>query len=164
MTAWLLSGFLVACAAGLIGWHLRSWRAAQRATLDAPERDYHRRQFRRRMQTSVMLALVGASLPVGQWIMERARVLGPDTIWPRVGVFFWGGVLLLLAWVGVLALGDMWATKFYYGRLRDRYRIEQTKLEAELRRLQRNRGNGKSNGAGPRSGPQREDQEPETRS
>jgi hypothetical protein len=52
-------------------------------------------------------------------------------------------VLVLVLWLGALALTDMWATKRYYGSLRYDYRVEQARLEAELRRIQAARGNGK---------------------
>jgi hypothetical protein len=59
---------------------------------------------------------------------------------------YWGLVLIVLAWVGVLAVADIWATKFFFGRLRDRYRLEQTRLQAQLRQIRRTREEDKSNG------------------
>jgi len=142
---WLpFSGFALAGALGLLVWHVRSWRAQQAAGLDPRALEYHRRQFRRRMQTSSMLGLVALSLPFGVWILP---------LWPKVGVFYWGAVLFVLLWLGALGLVDMWATKHYYGRLRDHYRIEKAKLEAELRRIQLGRGNGKPPKTFPGKGP-----------
>jgi len=126
----VFSAFLLACAAGLLAWHLLSWRADRRRRLEPNELEYRRRQFRRRMQTTTMLALLAVSLPIGQWLVTR---------WPQGGVVFWGLVLFLLAWVVVLALADVWATRFYYGRLRDRNQLEQTRLKAQLWQL-RERG------------------------
>ncbi len=126
----VFSAFLLACAAGLLVWHVLAWRAGQRRRLDPSELEYRRRQFRRRMQTTTMLALLAASLPIGQWLVTR---------WPEGGVVFWGLVLFLLAWVVVLALADVWATKFYYGRLRDRNQLEQTRLKAQLWQLRERR-------------------------
>lgn len=124
---WLpFSGFILACSVGMIVWHVRSWRAQRAAGLDAKEFRYRRRQFRRRMQSSIMLALVAATLPAGVWILP---------LWPKIGVFVWGAVLLLLVWVGILGIADIWDTKYFYGKLRDGYRLEQTRLRAELRRL-----------------------------
>ena len=126
----VFSLFVLACAMGLIVWHVRSWQAQQQAGLDADELNYRRRQFRRRMQSSAMLAGVAAALPVGAWLLPR---------WPKVAVLVWGGILLLLVWVGVLGLADIWDTKYYYGKLRAGYRLEQTRLQAELRRLRDHR-------------------------
>jgi len=152
---WLpFAGFVLAGAAGLMVWHVRSWRAQQAAGLDPKELEYRRRQFRRRMQTSSMLALVALSLPVGLWILP---------VWPKVGVFYWGAVVCLLMWVGALGVADMWATKHYYGRLRDDCRIEQARLEAELRRIQRGRSNGKPPKAFPGKGPGVKGPGPETK-
>jgi amino acid permease len=139
---WLpFAGLMLVCALALMVSHVRSWRAQQAAGLDPKELDYRRRQFRRRMQTSAMLAVVAAALPVGMWILRHDREAGP--IWPKVAVIYWGGVLVLVLWLGALALADMWATKRYYGKLGYDYRVEQARLEAELRRIQAARGNGK---------------------
>ena len=117
--------------------HVRTWRRAQRQELDTEGLDYRRRQFRRRMQTSAMLGILAVAIFVGQLIPEEATVL--------IRVFL-GGVLLVLVWVGLLAVADMLATKHYYGRLRQTYLIEQAKLHAELRRIQATRSNGKAAG------------------
>ena len=160
----VFSAVLLACAAGLLLWHLLSWRADQRRRLDPNEREFRRRQFRRRMQTTTILALLAASLPLGQWLVPH---------WPQGGVVFWGLVLFLLAWVVLLALADVWATKFYYGRLRDRNQLEQTRLKAQLWQLRERRqrielerlrkagsgGNGDPRAAGPETpeaGPENE--------
>jgi len=127
-----------------MGWHVRSWRVQRASDLDPKELDYRRRQFRRRMQTSALLALIAVALPIGVWITP---------IRPAAGVIYWAGVLLLVAWVALLAVIDIWATKYYYGKLRDTYRIEQARLQAELRRIQSGRGNGKPRAAYPGKGP-----------
>ena len=132
---WLpFPGLMMVCALALMVAHVRSWRAQQAANLAPQEFEYRRRQFRRRMQTSAMLAVIAVCLPLGLWILAR---------WPRVGVYFWGGVLVLVLWLGALALADIWATKLFYGKIRYDYRVEQARLEAELRRVQSARGNGK---------------------
>ncbi len=146
MDQWLsvvFAVFLAACAAGLMSWHVRSWRAQRASALEPKELDYRRRQFRRRMQTSALLALIAVALPVGVWVMR---------IQPGAGIIYWCAVLLLVAWVGILAGIDIWATKYFYGKLRDTYRIEQARLQAELRRIQAARGNGKPPGAYPGKG------------
>ena len=54
-------------------------------------------------------------------------------------------MLALIGWIVALTAADLWATKVYFGRLRDRYQLEQVRLQAELRRLQTQRAAG-SNG------------------
>jgi len=134
----VFAAILAACALGLMLWHVRSWRAAERRRPEPAELDYLRRQYRRRMQSSLLLGLLAASLPLGHWLLLAQ--------WSRVGALYWGLVLMVLAWVGVLAVADIWATKFFFGRLRDRYRLEQTRLQAQLRQISRTLKEDKSNG------------------
>jgi hypothetical protein len=123
-----ISGFLLISAIAMMAWHLRAWRTAQTHEMDQRERDYRRRQFRRRMQTTAMLAGLAIALPLGQ------LVIAP---WPKVGVIFWGLVLIVLAWVALLAIADIVATKIYFGRVRDEFLIEQARLQGELRKAQK---------------------------
>jgi hypothetical protein len=132
-----VSVLLLLATAGLIVSHIRTWRAFQQQDLEAEEFDYRRRQFRRRMQTSAMLGLLAAAVLVGYML----------TLWLRSGWFalvFWPAVMALACWVALLAAVDIWATKHHFGRLRHNCLIEQAKLQAELRRIQSIRGNGKA--------------------
>ena len=150
--------FLLLCAAGLMVWHLRAWRAQRQRKLEPDERDFFRRQFRRRMQTSAMLALIAAALPVGQWIAQMGAD-NKDTYWPEWAFAFWGLVILMVVWVGFLALADLWFTRLFFGRLRQRYWLEKTRLEAELRRIHGAGGNGKPSGNSRRKGPEIKDKD-----
>lgn len=114
--------------------HLRTWRRAQQREGEAEELDYRHRQFRRRMQTSALLGILAVAIFAGQWIT------GPLLL----AFLFWGGVLLGVGWVGLLAAADIWATKHHFDRLRQTYLIEQAKLQAQIRRIQAARGNGKA--------------------
>ena len=133
----LVSLFLLTCVAGLIRSHRRTWRRARQSELEAEEFDYRRRQFRRRMQTSAMLGVLAVALPLGDLLAN----------WVESNIFqavYWGGVLLLVVWLGLLVLADVIATKYHFGRLRHAYLLEQAKLLVELRRAQVARGNGKA--------------------
>ncbi len=130
----LVSSFLLLCAVGLMVVHRRTWHGAQQRALEPREFDYYRRQYRRRMQTSAMLGLLAAAIFVGQWITRPATL----------AFAYWGGVLLVLGWVGLLALADMLATKQHFARLRREHFVEQAKLHAELRRIQAARSNGET--------------------
>ena len=132
-----VSLFLLIASVGLIISHVRSWRAFRQQALQTEEYNYRRRQYRRRMQTSGMLGVLAVALGVGYGL----------TIWLRSDVFigvFWLAMMLLACWVALLALADVWATKYHFGRLRQDNLVEQVVLQAEIRRIQAVRGNGKA--------------------
>lgn len=145
------STVLLVCAAALMVWHVWSWRISQHRTLEDREREYRERQYRRRMFTSALLAVVAMLLPVGQGVMFFWPK-GPVAFWMNVVV--WGLVLLLLGWVGLLAIADVWATKVYFDPLRHHCTVQRVCLEAELRRVQARESNGKAphGGLPPKSG------------
>lgn len=128
---------LLLASAGLIWSHVRTWRRFREQPLDSREHDFRRRQFRRRMQSSAMLGLLAVAIFVGHWITSP-----PVPTWWFLA--FWGGTVLLVAWLGLLALVDAISSRHYYARLRDGYLVEQIRLQAELKRLQRSRSNGKA--------------------
>ncbi len=129
----LIPLFFLAVACVLLWMHAKTWRVGQLAT-DPQEREYRRRQYRRRMQTSGLLAVAAVALAVGQWI--------PKTAPKAVHVVFWAGVVLLVMWIILLAIADMVAIYRYYGRLRTDYLIQRAQLQSQLRRIQSARGNG----------------------
>jgi len=137
----LFTLFVLLSSVGLMAGHMRSWGASRRAELDPAERDFRRRQFRRRMQTSALLGVLAVAVLAGRWMMT----LRPA---PLLVVGYWGGVFLLLAWLALLAAADVLATKHHYARVRDECRVEQAKLQAILRRWQATRGNGRAAGGG----------------
>ncbi|MFH1920494.1 MAG: hypothetical protein ABIP48_11490 [Planctomycetota bacterium] len=147
----LIALVLWLAAAWLMNSHFATWRAVlrQESQLGPKEFDYHRRQFRRRMQTSAMLGFVGLGMLVGRLLM----VYGAP---PLVVVVFWTGVLLLVVWLGLLAVADMVSTRYHFSRLRQNHVVEEARLEDELRRLKRTRGNGRADepGGGIANGPE----------
>jgi hypothetical protein len=121
---------LSATAAGLMVWHVRAWQRFEESAdaADRRERGYRRRQFRRRLQTSALLGLLALAIVAGHWMS------GPP--WrPWVFAIYWGMVLTVVAWVALLALADLVSTRLYFGRVRERYRLEETRLKAELERM-----------------------------
>lgn len=143
----ILGVVLLASAVGLMVWHVQVWRRVQNRELEKAEQDYRRIQFRRRMQTTAILGLIAVALPIGVLVMRP---------WPKIGVFFWGGVLLLVVWVTLLAMADVVATAHHYGRLRQKVVLEEVKLQAELYRVQGLRRNGKPKTPGDRSSQEEE--------
>ena len=84
-----------------------------------------------------MLGLLAVGVFVGQLVTTRIE--------SRLFVIvYWGGVLVMVCWVGLLAVVDLLATKHHFSRMRHTYLVEQAKLQSEIRRLQASRGNGKA--------------------
>jgi hypothetical protein len=131
-----LSGLLLLVAAGLMLWHVRQWRRVRPELITKDEHDYRRRKYRRRMQSSAMLGLAGAAIFIPE-------VLPKDITGSPFFLLYWLAVLLLVVWTMLLAAVDFWATKVYYDRLQNAYFHEKMKLEAELRRAEDARSNGK---------------------
>ena len=132
----LLTVILLLAAGGMIFSHIGAWRGHQQEKLEPEEYDYRRRQYRRRMQTSAMLGILGVAILVGYVL----------TLWlhsPAFTVVYWIAIILVLFWTCLLALVDIWATKHHFRRMRDHCLVERAKLRAEIRRMQAFRGNGK---------------------
>jgi hypothetical protein len=126
--AWLLFPALVtALALTMLIVHRRAWRALQSRSLDACEFDYHHRRFRRRVQASSLLALVGPALVVGHRIPPRE--------WPWLFVGYWILVVLVTAWIGLLALGDAVASGRYFSLLRRQRTATRAELQDEISRV-----------------------------
>jgi hypothetical protein len=121
----LFALLLLAIAAALIVWHLKSWRIAQRLPAESPERAFAWRQFRRRMQTSGILAILALAIFAGQFVRSPAW-LGP----------YWLGVLLLVMWVLLLALLDIFAIHKHYSPIRAEHRNQLAALEARMRQFE----------------------------
>ena len=96
------------------------------------------------MWTSATLAAIALLLPLGEFLVPR--------IHSRLfGLLYWAGVLLGLCYVCLMAVIDMLATKFYYSRLQQDCRIQQARLQAELKRIQQKEGNGQGDVGQPMS-------------
>lgn len=122
---------IILLAAVMMISHWRTWQANRWQSADEAEQVYQRRRFRRRMQTSALLALVGVALIAGQKISPR--------LWPTTYVLFWCGVMLMLFWVVLLAGADVAATRVHVGRLHRQRAAERSRLQAELLRMKRER-------------------------
>jgi flagellar basal body-associated protein FliL len=124
---------IVAVAAVLVAWHVRSWRRAKAPGRTAGELKFAFEQYRRRMQTSVMLGLVGVLILAGPWITAPLAVL-----------LYWLGVIVLIVWIVLLAGADMLATRMHYAQAEAEQHLKQVKLHAALEAEQRKRDEGKS--------------------
>lgn len=114
-------------ALGFVVWHVRSWRAAQRLSMPAAELAFRRRQFRRRLQTSALLACAAASLIFGQLIPAREH--------PGWFGAFWLAVVVLIGWITLLAIGDIAASWLHLRGATAEREGARARLQAELERL-----------------------------
>ena len=127
---------LLAIAIGLIVSHVVSWQRFQQEDQDKDkvETDYRRRQYRRRMQVSAMLAVAAMAMLIGLLISRRD--------WPSVFVFWWTGVVLLVGWIILLAMVDALATRRFFRRMRHNRTIDEARWRAEFERERAGRKKG----------------------
>jgi hypothetical protein len=71
------------------------------------EREFRHRQFRRRMQGSAMIGVLGVMLPLGDLIDSHPWRLA-----------YAGVMLSLVGWMVLLALADLVATRYHFHRVR----------------------------------------------
>jgi len=140
----VVSLITVVAAGAMLWWHWSAWRHAQTDDLDDLERDFRERQFRRRMQASGLLGVLGLALLVGAVLMRIPLSPGFLTL-------YWCGVMALVVWMALLAAVDVWATKYHYGRARAAWAAERSRLEADARRLRELHRGSESNGHPPTS-------------
>jgi hypothetical protein len=127
LSSFFVALLLCASSAGLIGWYVRAWKRLPDEELNAAERDFRRRQIRRRTQTSAMLGMLGVSILLGQLLLTlRASGL-------FIGIY-WCGVLVFVIWMLLLAMADMVATGAFYRREKNSELIEHARLKGELQR------------------------------
>jgi len=113
--------FLIGLSAVLFLRHWQQWRNRDR--LDPRDADFFRRQLRRRVQTSAMIGMVGLAVLYGQTLSVSVGALA-----------YWLVVVLVVLWIMLLALADVFATRMHLSRMRRDVLVEQACLEAELRR------------------------------
>lgn len=121
------------------GWflslHWQAWRRhAVDSSLSDSERDYFRRQFRRRMQASGIILVIGLMLPIGDSLIPWRK---GDV---SVATLYWLLVLALTCWVVLLAMGDLVSSRAHSRVTLSRLRSKQRELQAEADRLRATRG------------------------
>jgi hypothetical protein len=106
---------------------------------DDRERRHYRLQFRRRVQVSALLILLGIMIPIGDWLMVQRRNL----LWMTV---YWIVVLILALWIMLLAAIDWLSTRMFVRATRATLAglaRKQRELEAEAERLRGRGSNGR---------------------
>lgn len=127
------AAFLLGASAGLLWMHLRAWRASRLESQDEQAFEFRRRQFRRRMQASGMIGVVGIAVAASLAVTAPLMTAG-----------LWLVVLSLVVWMLLLALADMVSSYFYYAQVRARHAAEHASLQAKLDRIRKREGNGQA--------------------
>ncbi len=110
---------LLAFSAFLVGAHVRRWRLAVARQSDAREIGFALAQLLRRAMASATLGLTGIALLASPRMVDPARV----SFW-----LYWGGVLLAIVVMGLLAMVDMIRSRVYFRQLQAGL-VEQLALE-----------------------------------
>lgn len=119
---------LLALSGALIDAHRRAWHAAQSsAELSDSARRYARAQYRRRMQASGMIGVLGVL--IGIWPVVPRQ--------PAALMFYLGALLTGWAWIMFLAMLDFFATRHHYRRLRSEQMAAHLELVLEMQASKR---------------------------
>jgi len=119
---------LVALGVFMIRGHLRGWASRQAEGISDPADLLHyHAQFRRRIQTSALIAIIGILIFVGDLIGEQ--------IGPAFFGWYWIGVLLLVAYLVVLAILDGLSTASHTRAALARLRAQRRQLERHAAEL-----------------------------
>jgi hypothetical protein len=128
----LVGAGLVLLGSWFINLHLRTYRRQRTgASGEEAESAYSRRQFRRRMQASGLIIVIGLLLPIGDSLIAWPAGEAGLIAW----AVYWLFVLGLTGWVMLLAVGDLAATRTHAQSALNRLQQRQRELQAEADRL-----------------------------
>ncbi|WP_145312207.1 hypothetical protein [Gimesia fumaroli] len=126
----IVGTLLVLFGAGLIQLHRTSWFHRQHdEDLSDDDFRFFSKQYRRRMQTSSLLVLIGFLIMIGD------APYMPWKSYPGLFAAYWGGILLIAFWVILSAIGDMSASRVRSTNLISRIQDQQRVLEKQLLEL-----------------------------
>jgi hypothetical protein len=125
IATYIVSLLLVGLSGVMLDMHRRSWRAAeQNESLSASARQFALSQYRRRMQASGVIGVLG--LAIGVW------PLVPREPWSfALYLASIGGACLCITLIDAM---DAWATRQYFARLHSEQLAAQVKLVREMSR------------------------------
>lgn len=131
MASSILFGVSLILLAALLVWHhQRAWSEACRYSPSAREKDFARRQYRRRTQTSTMIGIVGVAIGAFPAVQN-----------PTAAVVYVVGLLACVGWILLLGCADMLSSWVHFQQLRRRQHAEHAALQAQLKReAERQRG------------------------
>jgi len=119
----LISLLLLGISGLLIDSHRRAWREARESsTLSEREKHFAGSMFRRRILASGTIGAIGTGIAVGPLVPRL----------PLAMAVYLALLLAACAWILLLAMFDVWATRRHYRQLRNEHRAKQVQLVAEI--------------------------------
>jgi hypothetical protein len=122
----LVSAALAFGSLVLLAWHVKAWREADHGGLSERDYEFFRRQYRRRMQSSGMLGIIGLLILGHLWVRDNSML-----------ALYWTGVLGLLVWTVLLAASDLAASRLHYGSQVSDQQTEHLLLKREIEKFRR---------------------------
>ena len=122
----LVSAAVVFGSLVLLAWHVKAWREADHGGLSERDYEFFRRQYRRRMQSSGMLGIIGLLILGHLWVRDNSML-----------ALYWTGVLGLLVWPVLLAASDFAASRVHYGSQVADQQTEHLLLKREIEKFRR---------------------------
>ena len=122
----LFTAALLAVSATLMVRHVLVWRRADHGGLTDADLRYYTSQFRRRMQSSALLGVVGLLALADLWIVDvTSRAV------------LWCVVLLLVLWTVILATADWLASRLHFDKQLSAHAVEHALLQREIENFRR---------------------------
>jgi hypothetical protein len=113
----------------------RARRDLAQGTTSTGEQAYLNKRARRREQVAGMILLIGIMIPLGDSLIPWEKA-------PATFAVYWLIVIGLAAWTGLLAIGDLFATRAFMSIELNRLHRKQVELENAAQQLKRGEGNG----------------------
>ncbi|MEK6234798.1 MAG: hypothetical protein N2C14_08805 [Planctomycetales bacterium] len=124
ITLVVASGLLILAAVTGTREYFARGQAAAEPKGNERQQKLQQSRFQRRMQVSVMLAALSVGLVVGQLISEEDE--------PILFLLFWSGLTVLILWIGLLAMVDLFRIRQHAADVARELLIQQIQLERKL--------------------------------
>ena len=111
-------------------WHRAAWEREQIEFVDTPrELRHHQARFRRRTQTSGLIAVIGVLIAVADMplVWQQAG--------PVIATLMWCAIVGLCVWIGLLAIGDLATTRAHARANLARLHVQKQELASQLEAL-----------------------------
>lgn len=128
IVTYIVSLLLIGLSGVLLDMHRRSWREAQQdGSLTERDLRFARSQYKRRMQSSSIIGVLGAAIGVAPLVPHE----------PMAFAFYLAAISAACMAIMLLAAVDAWATRQNFVRMRSEQMAAQIKLAREVTRRER---------------------------